>query len=336
MSLPLKSSPLKITDNSSVDRRKFIQVGGALAVGTLAAGTKVGEATAASTVDEKIKKGWIDAHSHIWGRNIDQFPLAQGQTLEDLDPVSFDDQELLAACRPFGVERVVLIQHHIYHGFDNRYLVDAARRHPDRFRVVGMVDDLSPEPGKQMRQLHKERVTGLRITPWIRGADVWLSGSGMADLWETGAETGQAMCCLIDASDLPTVSKMCSKFPKTSVVIDHFARIGVDGMIREADVDQLCGLAKHKQVKVKISAYYALGKKQPPYDDLVPMIRRLLDAYGPERLMWASDAPYQMTDGNTYRASVELITQRLDFLTASDRDWLLRKTAASTYDFDVD
>ena len=35
MSLPLKSSPLKITDNSSVDRRKFIQVGGALAVGTL-------------------------------------------------------------------------------------------------------------------------------------------------------------------------------------------------------------------------------------------------------------------------------------------------------------
>lgn len=335
MSMPMKSSPQASVVKSSFDRRQFIQVGSALAAGAVVVGPSVGEATARNSVDEKIKKGWIDAHSHIWGRNVDQFPLAQGQTLDDLDPASFNDQELLAACRPYGVERVVLIQHHIYHGFDNRYLVDAARRHPDRFRVVGMVDDLSPEPGKQMRKLHAERVTGLRITPWIRGADVWLSGSGMGELWETGADTGQAMCCLIDASDLPAVSKMCKKFSRTPVVIDHFARIGVDGMIREADVDQLCDLAKHKQVKVKISAYYALGKKQPPYDDLVPMIRRLLDAYGPERLMWASDAPYQMTDGNTYQASIELVTQRLDFLTESDREWLLRKTAASTYDFDL-
>ena len=77
------------------------------------------------------------------------------------------------------------------------------------------------------------------------------------------------------------------------------------------------------------------AKKKPPHDELVPMIRKLLDAYGPERLMWASDAPYQMTEGNSYGASIKLLTERLDFLSDSDRDWLLRKTAASTYDFEL-
>ena len=318
-----------------MDRREFVQAGGVVAASMVAVGAGVHVADAETLATQRVKEGFIDAHSHIWGRNIDEFPLAKGQTLADLNPASFNDQELLEACRPWGVERVVLIQHHIYHGFDNQYLVDAAKRHPDRFRVVGMVNDLTPEPGKQMKALHQNRVTGLRITPWIRGADVWLTGPGMAEMWATGAETGQAMCCLIDPSDLSAVSRMCVRFPKTPVVIDHFARIGVDGLIRDEDLGQLCKLAKHPQVKVKISAYYALGKKKPPHDELVPMIRKLLDAYGPERLMWASDAPYQMTEGNSYHASIELITERLEFLTDSDRDWLLRKTAASTYDFEL-
>jgi hypothetical protein len=135
------SAPVK----SPIDRREFIQVGSALTAGAMVMGPLAHEATAISSCAQEVKRGWIDAHSHIWGRNVDRFPLAQGQTLEDLEPASFNDKELLAACQPFGVERVVLIQHHIYHGFDNRYLVDAARRHPDRFRVVGMVDDLSSD-----------------------------------------------------------------------------------------------------------------------------------------------------------------------------------------------
>jgi len=52
---------------------------------------------------------------------------------------------------PEGVKRVVLIQHSVYHLFDNSYLVDAVKRHPQRFRVVGMVDDHAREPGAAMR-----------------------------------------------------------------------------------------------------------------------------------------------------------------------------------------
>jgi predicted TIM-barrel fold metal-dependent hydrolase len=150
-------------------------------------------------------------------------------------------------------------------------------------------------------------------------------------MWETAAKTGQKMCCLINPVNLPEVTAMCERHPDTPVVIDHFALIGVDGEFREADLAALCKLAKRKQTYIKISAYYALGKKQPPYLELIPMIRRLLDAFGPSRLMWASDSPYQLENGNTYAASLALIKEKLDFITAEDRDWLLRKTAETVF-----
>jgi predicted TIM-barrel fold metal-dependent hydrolase len=57
------------------------------------------------------------------------------------------------------------------------------------------------------------------------------------------------------------------------------------------------------------------------------MIEKIVKAYGPERCMWESDCPFQVVGGHTYKDSIELIKSRLKFLSAGDRDWLLRKTA---------
>jgi predicted TIM-barrel fold metal-dependent hydrolase len=273
---------------------------------------------------------YIDAHSHVWSSDVERWPLAKGQTKADLAPPSFTPEELFALAEPQGVGRVVLIQHSVYHAFDNSYLLDCARRMPGRFSLVGMLDDTQPGVGERFRALLPQGVRGLRITPRVRGA-AWLVGDGMAALWRTAAETGQAMCCLIDPQDLPAVAAMCQRNPETSVVIDHFARIGADGQIREADVATLCGLAKYKHVTVKLSAFYALGQKAPPYDDLVPLIRRVLEAFGVERCMWASDAPYQVQPPHTYAASIALIRERLTGLSAGDKEWLLTRTAERVF-----
>jgi predicted TIM-barrel fold metal-dependent hydrolase len=289
--------------------------------------------TTASATKTSRPRGWIDAHSHIWTRDTQSFPLATGQTVNDLDPPSFTTEELLQAAEEVGVDRVVLIQHHTYHGWDNSYMLDAAQRFPDRFRVTGMVDDTMPHPDRRMRKLLKQHVTALRITSWIGGTGQWLASPGMAAMWKCAADTRQAMACLINPEDLPAVDRMCRKHPDTPVVIDHFARIGVDGTIREKDLNNLCQLAKHKHTFAKLSAFYALGKKQPPYDDLIPMIRRVYEAFGPRRLMWASDAPYQVVAPHTYGASLALVRDNLDFLSADEQDWVLRRTAERVYSF---
>lgn len=311
---------------SIVSRRDALQATAAGA-GLLAMGQIGGIAVA----EDQPKGRYIDAHSHIWTRDIDAYPLKQGTTLADLAPPSFTTEELLTTAQKENVGRAVLIAHHTFYGFDNKYMTDAAEQHPGVFKVVGMIDESKPHPDADMKQLLKQHVTGFRITPSVRQDAHWLNNAGMQLMWKTAAATGQAMCCLINPDNLPEVDKMCGKFPDTKVVIDHFARIGVDGETRESDLKHLCSLARHEHTFVKISAYYALGKKQAPYDDLRPMIRRLYDAFGPQRLMWASDSPYQLVgEGNTYSASIALIRDRMDF-SADDREWLLRKTAEGVY-----
>jgi predicted TIM-barrel fold metal-dependent hydrolase len=126
---------------------------------------------------------------------------------------------------------------------------------------------------------------------------------------------------------------MCERNPETPVVIDHFARIGVDGQMRDDDIAKLIQLARHKNTCVKVSAFYALGHKMPPHLELVPMIKRLYEAFGPQRLMWASDSPYQLQGGNNYQASISLIRDKVDFISAEDRQWLLAKTAERVFFF---
>ena len=87
-----------------------------------------------------------------------------------------------------------------------------------------------------------------------------------------------------------------------------------------------CALAAHPHVFIKVGAFYALGKKTPPYLDLGPLIHRVVQAFGARRCMWESDCPFQVV-AHRYEDSIALIRDRLDFLSKDDRDWLLFRTA---------
>jgi hypothetical protein len=47
--------------------------------------------------------------------------------------------------------------------------------------------------------------------------------------------------------------------------------------------------------------------------------------------MWASDCPYQLDGENTYAASIALVRDKLNFVTAEDKQWLLRRTAEKVF-----
>ena len=314
-----------------LSRRRFLR-SGTLAAGTLAAGTlpMVGrEIEAEAKMADSTEDGYIDAHVHVWTPDLANYPLASGYDKDRMAVASFTPEELFAHARPCGVTRIVLIQMS-YYGFDNSYMLDMMHKHQGVFSGVAKVD-ADARPRQAMIELSKRGVRGFRVGIPKRSPDAWLDDPGMAAMWECGSQHGLSICLLINPEHLPVVDRMCRKFPETPVVIDHFGRIGIDGEVRPSDLDNLCKLSKHKQVAVKTSAYYALGKKQAPYLDLAPMVRRLLDSFGPQRLMWASDCPFQVLNGHTYRDSIDLVSRRLDFLSDSDREWLLRKTAERVF-----
>jgi predicted TIM-barrel fold metal-dependent hydrolase len=275
---------------------------------------------------------YIDAHSHIWTPDVAHYPLATGFKVADMQPASFTAEELLALCRPAGVGRVNLIQMSFYE-FDNRYMLDMIKLYPDRFVGTAIVDPLGENPGRSMRELATRGVRAFRIQPRYgkQPPARWLEPTGYAAMFATATETGQALSCLIDPDGFPEVDRMCRRFPETFVIIDHLARIGAgrEGTIRGADVEALCTLARHPKIHVKVGAFYALGKKKPPYTDLASMIRDVVKAFGSRRCMWESDCPFQVVK-DRYADSLALIRDHLEFLTKDDRDWLLFRTAEET------
>jgi predicted TIM-barrel fold metal-dependent hydrolase len=306
-------------------RRGFIQAAAASTLSsTLAHGLLANHPAAI------VKGDWIDAHVHVWTPDTDKYPLSKKFKKADMVPASFTPNELLAQCLPQGVTRVVLIQMSFYE-FDNRYMLDCMEKHRSVFSGVAIVDESRGDVTDTMKGLSKQGVRGFRLYADREKASAWSGSHGMKAMWGQAADSGLAMCLLANPDALPAILQMCERYPKTRVVIDHFARIGIGGSVDSKQLDDLCRLSKFENVFVKTSAFYALGRKSAPYLDLGPMIERLVKEFGVQRLMWATDCPYQVEKGHTYADSISLIRDRLEFLTDSDKQWILRGTADKVF-----
>lgn len=274
--------------------------------------------------------GWIDAHVHVWTDDIKAYPLAAGFTKEQMQPARFTPNDLFQHSRAHGVAKIVLIQMNFY-TFDNRYMLDMMEQNAGIFSGVAIIDEKKSDAVKQMAALRQGGVRGFRLYADQANVSNWKSSEAMRQMWKAAADLDLAMCLLANPDALPGILAFSQEYPKTRVVIDHFARIGIDGTIRESDLNNLMAFSDRDESYIKTSAFYALGNKKAPYEDLGPMIQKLVKRFGSDRLMWASDCPFQVEGGHTYGASLELIRDRLAFLSDDDKSNLLKNTAAKVF-----
>ncbi len=314
--------------SSGLDRRTLLQ--------SAAATTALGASGSARA--ETL--GYVDAHSHLWSPDRIRYPLRPGASESNVVPRGFTPGEFFSHARGEGVNRVVLIGHTGHFGFDATYLVDLMKARPGEIALQAFLDHADPNVTTRMAELKRQGAKAFRL----RLLDPWQSAFAddhpIMKAYQFAAAQQLVICPLTNPDWLPELDRLSAKFPATTMVIDHFARIGVDGYgqtppvpgtIKPADVANLVRLARHPATYVKLSAFYALGQRTAPYDDMLPLIRELLAAYGPERLMWGSDSPYQVVPPHTYKASIALIRDRLDGLSEGDREWLLRKSAERVF-----
>mgnify|MGYP002624161894 CR=1 FL=1 len=57
------------------------------------------------------------------------------------------------------------------------------------------------------------------------------------------------------------------------------------------ELKKLLALARFDRVHVKISHLWRLSHQKYPYLDTHEQVKKLYDAFGPQRLMWGSDWP---------------------------------------------
>lgn len=311
-----------------LSRRSCLQALGASTLGAL-----VGQCVPASlgeTPETHSGLGYIDAHVHVWTPNTERYPLAEGYTKDQMSPPSFTPEELFKHTAGAGVERINLIQMS-YYGFDNSYMLDVMDRYPGGFSGTAIVDPFGPDPAGEMLRLAEKRCYAFRIQPAHskQPPESWLQPEPMEKLFAIAAEHHLALSALIRIDALPELDRLCRKYPDAPVIIDHLCLLatGDANPPSEEQIKTLTAMSRHKNAYVKIGAFYALGERNPPYLDLLPLIRSVVEAFTPDRCMWETDCPFQVVH-HSYEDSLALIRDHADFLSASDKESILRKTAA--------
>jgi predicted TIM-barrel fold metal-dependent hydrolase len=134
------------------------------------------------------------------------------------------------------------------------------------------------------------------------------------------------------------------KFPKLQFILDHCG-VGVapphDGKIaptlassmtptlggRVAQLDQVLDLAAYSNLALKWSHAPSLLSREPyPHRDVLRLLRRAIDAFGIERLMWASD--YTQARAETKQPWAQALYYLLDsdLLSETEKEWILGRS----------
>jgi predicted TIM-barrel fold metal-dependent hydrolase len=99
-----------------------------------------------------------------------------------------------------------------------------------------------------------------------------------------------------------------------------------------AELEKLIALQRYPNVFVKISHTWSISKQPYPWLDAQGYVKRLHAAFGPRRLMWATDWPI-VENVSTYERALGVVRDEMKFLNAEDRNWMLNKTIERVWPF---
>ena len=266
----------------------------------------------------------LDPHVHVW-KHDPAFPFASGANVPERDATP---ETLLDLMKANGVSRTVIIQV-IHYRYDNRYVAGVLKRYRGTFQGVCRVDPLDPAAPDHLSALTEQGFRGVRISPAGDASGDWFHGPLMPPLWKRCRELAVPMTVLAPIARMPEVALLLEKVPDLTVVIDHMADCPID---QPAELEKLIALKRYPSLFVKISHTWSISRQPYPWLDAQQYVKRLYDAYGPERLMWATDWP--IVEGrSTYARALSVVRDEMKFLNAEDRKWILSKTIERVWPF---
>jgi predicted TIM-barrel fold metal-dependent hydrolase len=269
----------------------------------------------------------VDPHVHVW-KNDPRYPWPA--TLASPPKADATAELLLERMREHGVDQTVIV-HVIYYQWDCRYAADSVRAHPGKFEGVCRVDPLSDEATSQLEHWVAQGLRGVRLSPGNGPSGDWINDPPRMDtIWNRAAELKVPMCVLCPIGRIPDVEKVIARHDgKLDVCIDHMADCPID---QPAELRKLLALAKYPRVYVKLSHLWMLSKQAYPYRDTHDQVRKLYDAFGPQRLMWGTDWPV-VEDYCGYGKALALYRDEIKFFNDDDRRWILGETALKLWPF---
>jgi predicted TIM-barrel fold metal-dependent hydrolase len=264
----------------------------------------------------------IDSQVHIWAENTPERPWAPNMEGRAHLPEPLTAERLLAMMDEAGVDAAILVPPSL-EGDRNDLCLGAARRYPDRFAVMGRIDLTNPQARAALAAWREQPgMLGLRLT-FHRPDTQKLLTDGSADWLWPAAEHHRIPVMLHAPDGLPAVAKIAERHPGLTLIIDHmgFARETMDAAA-PAGAARVAALARYPNVYVKVSALPCFSSESYPFRNLKEPVRRVIEAFGPQRSFWGSDLSRAL-DHCSYRQVVTHFTEELDFLVPDDLAWIM-------------
>ena len=235
----------------------------------------------------------IEWNTHMFSSDTERYPFhpdaAYHPRTENLsaDPLTdyvkrMDDE---------GIGRAILVHPEPY-GDDHRLVLDCQEREPDRVRITSLVYPKDPDAARKLTDLvaKEPKVISTRFHAH-RGKEQYLdafSDANVIAIWEKAIDLKLIVELHIGPNYARQVDAVIADHPETVVLIDHLAEPHKGDPVEFADVLEL---SRFDHVFMKLSGLNHFTKDEPLYESVKPFTKRVIKAFGPDRMVWGSGTP---------------------------------------------
>jgi predicted TIM-barrel fold metal-dependent hydrolase len=280
----------------------------------------------------------IESHIHLFAGDPVRFPYS-GAVYK---PVTLPVEQYGQFAREVRLNHAVIVHPEPYQD-DHRYLEYCFEHEPfpGFFKGTCLFDPIDPATPGRMRALaakHPGKIVALRIhevheagTPSTTKGPIRdrnLGDPQMEATWRAVHEQGMAVQMHMIPHYAPGVYVLAEKFRAMPVILDHLARPG-QGTPQE--YEQVLRLATLPRVYMKYSktGVETISKQPFPHLDARPMVKRIYEAFGPDRMIWGELGGSKAE----FAREVELFDAMFDFAAASDRQKIRGLTSQKLFAF---
>lgn len=227
-----------------------------------------------------------DSQFHVFGPR-EVYPVRPGAAYE------MPTATIVAAMkmhRTLGIQRGVIVQPTTY-GADHRATLDGIAAGGANYRGCANAAVFESADDAYLEKLHAGGIRGARFSRQSLGIALSRQAfdRAVARIRELGwyakvqPETGgfAEQAAQYERLDVP-------------VLIDHMGRPNAAAGLSDPSLKKVIELLKRRNVWVMLSLAEKISRAGPPWDDVVPIMRALIEA-APDRVIWASDWPHPVS-----------------------------------------
>lgn len=263
----------------------------------------------------------VDTHVHVVSSDRERYPVLAGAPDWPITEVD----RLLADMDTLAIDRALLVQTFFTYGVDNRYMIDAAARHPDRFQTVCVIDQKAADAPDVLTDLVRNHgVCGLRLMPKGHPEGV-LSDPRTFPVWKRTQELGIVVTVAAELEHLPAMPAVVERFPEAKICFEHMWALEV-GDPPYPGVRAILALARFPNVYLKLcpnNSFAAREGKGTPQQ----FFGMLIEHFGIERMMWGSNYPAHAARFGDLAARLRIMQEDFSFLDAPARQRFFGGTA---------